>query len=156
MTPDTDPPFPRLPEDPENLKRLRAEAQRRLDEEQRPPAPVYGGPPSGGGSGGRPVTRRWTLAGLIVLVVGAIGALLARIFGWPPFSRPLYGGPPLPQPPMPVYGGPVAPPPCPGIVPPPQPQPQKPHKKHEQPAPPIRPNAPVYGGPPPQPPPPSN
>ena len=45
MKPNSDPRLPRSPEDPDELLRLREDALRRLEKEERPPAPVYGGPP---------------------------------------------------------------------------------------------------------------
>src|ERR1700691_4975239 len=115
MTPDSQPPLPRRPDDPENLERLRKEARGRLDKEERPPAPVYGGAPI--------VTRRWTLRGLVLLVLGALAAIAAWFwFGVRPPAT-VYGGPPLPVPP-------------------------EPSKKSDSPPPdvPQRPPAPIYGG----------
>lgn len=150
VTPDSDPPFPRPPANSENLRRLRAEAEKRLNQEQPtpvviyggPPAPVYGGPPSGGGSGmngGKRVTRRWTIAGLVALALGAIWAALWRLLGRNPFvPATVYGGPPAP-----VYGGPaptpqvpVNPAPAgPDSVTPSNPQPHKSHQSTQQPLP---------------------
>ena len=59
-------------------------------------ATVYGGPPS-------PITRRWTLRGILLLIVGAIVALAAAIWGYKKVTVPVYGGPPaqVPTPPPP-------------------------------------------------------
>jgi hypothetical protein len=157
VNPDSDPPLPRSPDDAENLRRLRENARRELEREERPypaavyggppPAPVYGGPPQFGGA---PVTRRWTLKGILLLLGGIIGGLVALWFGARRYVAPVYGGPPIqpPNPPAPVYGGP----------PPPNPEPPNPAPSNPgwtQPAPSPQPNpapnppAPVYGGPPP-------
>ena len=135
MKSDSDPRLPRSPQDPDNLRRLREKARADRDEEERmspatiygmpppplePPAPpemapVYGGPPSANGGGS--MTRRLTLWGLLLLALGAIGAIIVRLFGGfriiplafgqsgPP--APVYGGPPIPppQPPQPSPGG---------------------------------------------------
>jgi hypothetical protein len=150
VTPDSDPPFPRPPENSENLRRLRAEAEKRLNQERPtpvviyggPPAPVYGGPPSGGGSnanGSKRVSRRWTIAGLIALALGVIWAALWRLLGRNPLvPATVYGGPPAP-----VYGGPAPTPqvpvnpapPGPDSVTPSNPQPHKPHQSTQQPLP---------------------
>jgi len=125
MSPDPDTPFPRSPDDPDKIRRLRAEAMRNLAEEERAaPAPVYGGPSMGAGGS---VTRRWTLRRILMILVGAAGAIIALFFVGRRIVAPVYGGPPIPQPPndnppAPVYGGPVPPAPRPG--PPPQPAPQ--------------------------------
>ena len=141
MNPDSDPPLPRSPNDPDNLRRLRENALRQMEQEERPaPMPVYGGPPQFDGGG--PVSRRWALKGVLLLLAGIIGAIIAKLFGARRIVAPVSGGPPAPNPqpspqpnpPAPVYGGP----------PPPQPQPPQPQPS--QPNPP----APVYGGPPPQ------
>ena len=73
----------------------------------REPSTVYGGPPT-------PVTRRWTLRGIVLLILGAISALAAAIWGYRKITAPVYGGPPAA-----VYGGPPAPAPTP---PPSEPQ----------------------------------
>jgi hypothetical protein len=125
------PPLPRPPGDEENLRRLRKEAAERMAREvpmgPKPspayrPAPVYGGPPI--------ITRRWTLRGVLMLMVSSLVALAAALWGYRKITTPVYGGPPAPSPsgpvpPSTVYGGP----------PPPQES--------------QRPPAPVYGGPPP-------
>ena len=139
MEQDSQPRLPRSAQDPDNLRRLRQEALKRLEEEERlspaviyggppllpdrpvredrEPAPVYGGPPiDGGGS----VTRRGILWALLLAALAALGAVAVWLFK-------KHGAPPVvPQagPPAAVYGGP----------PPPQP--------------PKRDPAPVYGGPP--------
>ena len=132
MKPDSDSRLPRSPQDPETLRRLREEALRRLEEEERtPPAPVYGGPPPfperpapdypvpapvyGGptmGGGGGSLTRRRTLWGLLLAALGALGGVAAWLFGRRHTSGnagqswmpgPVYGGPPIvPPPPQPV------------------------------------------------------
>jgi hypothetical protein len=114
---------------------------RQMEQEERPaPMPVYGGPPQFDGGG--PVSRRWTLKGILLLLGGIIGALLALWYGTRKTVAPVYGGPPAPNPqpspPAPVYGGP----------PPPQPQPLQPQPLQPQPWQP-NPPGPVYGGPPP-------
>lgn len=134
MKPDSDPRLPRSPQDPDNLRRLREEALRRREEEERAsPATVYGGPPPptddrpgppelaavyGGPppfNGGGSITRRLTLWGLLLLALGALGAIIARLFGRSRVITPEYlqSGPPAA-----VYGGPPIQPPQ-----PPQPQP---------------------------------
>jgi hypothetical protein len=156
VTPDSDPPLPRLPDDPDNLRRLRADALRRLDEEERAaPAPVYGGPSMGGGDS---VTRRWTLRRILMILIGAAGAIIALFFVGRRIVAPVYGGPPMPgpdNPPAPVYGGPL--PPAPNPAPKPAPSPEFAPKKHPKPRPEQppqpKPQATVYGGPPPPPPP---
>ncbi|HTS28885.1 MAG TPA: hypothetical protein VMH81_23605 [Bryobacteraceae bacterium] len=103
-----EPPLPKPPGDEENLRRLRREAAERLDREQHsspPPAPVYGGPaPVYGGPapvyGGPPVTRRWTIRG----VLGALAAL-AGFWAYRKMTTPAYGGPPPPQPKPPAGPG---------------------------------------------------
>jgi len=148
VSPDPDTQFPRSPDDPENLRRLRAEALRNLDGEERAaPAPVYGGPSMGGGGS---VTRRWTVRRILSILIGAIGAIIALFFVGRRIVAPVYGGPPLPRPdnpPAPVYGGPLPP------APNPSPSPELAPKKHLQPRsdpqPIAKPSAPVYGGPPP-------
>lgn len=130
MKSDSDPRLPRSPQDPDNLRRLREKAMADRDEEERmstatvygmpppplePPAPpeqapVYGGPSMGGGSGS--MTRRLTLWGLLLLALGAIGAILIRLFGGLRIiplvlgqsvpSAAVYGGPPVPSPQPPV------------------------------------------------------
>jgi len=129
VKPDSDPPLPRSPRAPDELRRLRQEASGRVEGEERAspatvyggppplddgpapgnrePAPVYGGPSMGGGGGGS-VTRRRTLWGLLVVALGVIGAIFARLFrgrrsdssGLGQFRppAPVYGGPPIPQP----------------------------------------------------------
>jgi len=107
MMPDSDPPLPRSTDDPDNLRRLREDALRRLEQEKHPsPAPVYGGPPQVD-----PPTRRWTLRGLLLLLAGIIGGIVALWFGVRRIVAPVYGGPPPQQtnPPAPVYGGPPPP-----------------------------------------------
>jgi len=130
-------------------------------------ATVYGGPPGGGG----PVTRRWTLRGILLLILGILGGAIAAIFGYRRLTAPVYGGPPAPGPgkfPAAVYGGPV-PRPDPSLEQPkiqPDPKTKQHSKPHGEPPPqppapapgpsvPSRP-APVYGGPPPKPQPPPN
>lgn len=116
MTANTDPPLPRPPQDSDRLQRLREEAVRRVEEEERagpmrpaapgsgepgppiviyggPPAPVYGGPPPGK----RGLSRRGVLGAIIVLLGALVGWLLGR-------RRPQ---PVLP--PATVYGGPAPP-----------------------------------------------
>ena len=98
------PPLPRTPDDPEKLRRLRGEALRRVEqEERRAVAPVYGGAPI--------PERRWTLRALMILLLGAIAAFAGWV-AWRRMSAPVYGGPPPPdgKAPAPVYGGPVRPP----------------------------------------------
>ena len=98
------PPLPKPPGDEENLKRLREEAARRMAQErtERPggrdpqrsePYTVYGGPPG--------PTRRWTLRGIVLAILGALAALAAAIWGYRKVTTPVYGGPPAA-----VYGGP--------------------------------------------------
>ncbi len=107
MKPDSDARLPRSPDDPDKVRRLREDALRRLEEEERSsPAPVYGGPPPfrGGGS----ITRRRTLGGLILGALGVVGAGVAWLFRGrrivpPDFAltgpqAPVYGGPPIPMP----------------------------------------------------------
>jgi hypothetical protein len=98
------PPLPRPPDDADALQRLREEAMRRMENEPRPvyggPAPVYGGPP---------VTRRWTLRGILMLIAGAVAAIAGGIWGYEKMTTPVYGGPPAPEPKA-VYGGPTPPP----------------------------------------------
>lgn len=85
-----------------------------------PPAPVYGGPPAPV-YGGPPPSRRWTLKGIVLMILSAIAALAAAFLGYEKMTAPVYGGPPPatptpePNPPAPVYGGPppTAPPPPP-------------------------------------------
>ena len=55
------------------------------------PMPAYGGPP--------PPTRRWTLRGILMLIVGALAAIAAAVWGHQKISVPAYGGPPAPRPP---------------------------------------------------------
>jgi hypothetical protein len=140
---DSDPPLPRIPEDPESLRRLRREALRELQDEEElfarapvygtPPPPedrgsaatVYGGPPPqerptaatvyGGPAmgGGGQLTRRWTLKRILILLAAVLAGITAIFFG----TR---------RPPAPVYGGPPI-----------EPQPKE--------------NYPLYGGPPPRP-----
>jgi hypothetical protein len=132
-TPDSEPPLPRQPHDPKNLARLREEARRRLDHEERSPAPAFGGAPPAPVYGGAPiVTRRWTLRGIVALVAAALAAVAAVVTRkWIASSHPgetsrpaatVYGGPPPPTPtppvdssgpPAPVYGAPPMPPPAP-------------------------------------------
>ena len=59
------------------------------EESMRGPAPVYGGPP---------ITRRWTLRGIIMLVVSALAAIAAGLFAYQKITAPAYGGPPAPVP----------------------------------------------------------
>jgi hypothetical protein len=124
MEPDQ-PPLPRPPGDPENLRRLREEAAarvRREEIERNRSTPVYGGPPP------LPPTRRWTLRGILIVIASALAAIAAALWGYRKISLPAYGGPPAPQPPAP-----------------PHPAPQEDRRNP----------APAYGGPlPPQPPPP--
>lgn len=137
MKPDSDPPLPRSPDAPDELRRVREDALRRLEDEERPPAapvyggpppeyngppagydepaPVYGGPPVFGGGGS--VTRRWTLWGLLLVAFGTVGAIVARLFRGSRNVPPEYG---QSGPPAPVYGGPPIPPPQ-----PPSPQPNE-------------------------------
>jgi hypothetical protein len=113
--------------DPENLKRLREEARRRLEQEpQQPPypAPVYGSPPIPAPAyGGPPVPKRLlTVKGFLLAMAGAVLALAAWfIWGGVKPPMPAYGGPPAP-----VYGGPPTPPPKP---PPKEPAPKTPKPK---------------------------
>jgi hypothetical protein len=97
------PPLPRPPGDEENLQRLRQEAAERMRREPytvygAPPAPVYGGPPG--------PTRRWTLRGILLVILSALAAIAAAIWGYEKVTTPVYGGPPAP-----VYGGPPVEPP---------------------------------------------
>ncbi|HLK63503.1 MAG TPA: hypothetical protein VKU19_08685 [Bryobacteraceae bacterium] len=105
------PPLPKPPADEENLRRLRQEAAERMRREAAsyPPAPVYGGPP---------ISRRWTLRGIVTLVASAVAALVAGLWGYRKVVTPVYGGPPNA-----VYGGP----------PPPQPTPPQPGPANEPP-----------------------
>jgi hypothetical protein len=158
-TQEPDPPLPRKPEDVSELQRLRKEALQHLDAEERPssatvyggPAPVYGGPPSGG-----PVTRRWTLKRILILVFSLVAAALAALFAlWKRPPAPpivIYGGPPIQRDPrenQPLYVTPTTP--VPGD--------KHPHRKPSpvpgpKPTPPQQPPpaAAVYGGPAPRPP----
>lgn len=127
MKPDSDPPLPRSPDDPDNLRRLREDALRRLEDEERPsPAAVYGGPPPvddlpapvyGGPApvygGPPPVNRRRTLWALLLLALGMVGAFVARLFRRRRIVPDGYG---QSRPPAPVYGGPPIPPPQPTPV----------------------------------------
>lgn len=158
----SDPTLPRLPEDPDQLHRLREEALRHLqDEERLGPTPVYGGPPIGGG-----VSRRWTLKRILFVVLGAIAAGLAAFFALrkraPEPHIVIYGAPPIDRTRKdnPVYGGPIPPRPRdksrertkPHTQPVPGPKPVPPGKKptdSTDPAP--GPPAAVYGGPVPPP-----
>ena len=116
MKPDSDPPLPRSPDDPDNLLRLREEALGRLEDEERAspapmyggPAPVYGGPPPIGGGGS--VTRRRTLWGLFLVALGMVGTIIARLFRGRRLATPEYA-PSTPQ--ATVYGGPPPRPPQP-------------------------------------------
>jgi hypothetical protein len=102
------PPLPRPPGDERNLRRLRKEAAGRMGREEPVPADpitVYGGPPF--------VTRRWTLRGILMLVVAALAAIATAIWGYRRIAVPVYGGPPAP-----VYGGPPPPQPPPPAEPP--------------------------------------
>ena len=126
---ESNPPLPRLPEDPENLRRLRREALRRMEEdEERMPVVIYGGPPpqqqdrppavtiyGGPPIGGSGVTRRWTLKRILIVIAALIAGLTALFLGTRKVVAPVYGGPPLPPEPRPapdrrenapVYGGP--------------------------------------------------
>ena len=108
MKPNSDPRLPRSPEDPDELLRLREDALRRLEKEERPPAPVYGGPPPADRGGW--VTRRRTLRELLLVPVGTVGAIVARLFGGRRMVGPVYAqsGPQgQARPPAPVYGGPA-------------------------------------------------
>lgn len=88
--------------DPENLRRLREQAQRRLEQEaiQQPyPAPVYGSPP---------IPPRWFTAKRLVFAL--LGALLAAVAWFTLSGRnpwvnpaPVYGGPPPPSPQPPAF-----------------------------------------------------
>jgi hypothetical protein len=117
--PESDPLLPRVPEDPENLRRLRREALRRMEEDEfRAAAAVYGGPPpntdlgklpqpgqSGpmaatvyGGptsGGGGSVSRRWTLKRILILLAALLAGLTALFVGTRKISAPVYGGPPI-------------------------------------------------------------
>lgn len=158
--PDIVPPLPRPLDEGNEIRRLREEARRNLDAEERPPAavyggptPVYGGPPFGGGS----VSRRWTLKRIFLVLFGLIAAALAALFfGRRPGPGPgnvIYGGPPPrpdPGPANPVYGGPVPPPDPKGALKKRKPSPRKPAAPKPPSGPP--PAAAVYGGPAPRPP----
>jgi hypothetical protein len=152
---DFDPPLPRLPEDQENLRRLRREALRKLRDEEEllwrapvyggPPPPaehnspttVYGGPPPqeppsagtvyGGPTmgGGGQVTRRWTLKRILFLVGAILAGLLALFFGTRKITAPVYGGPPIDPSPKDNY------PVYGGPVPPPSPRPEPTPKRHQ-------------------------
>ena len=81
------------------MRQLLDDARRKMEEEEymrTMPRPVYGGPP---------VTRRWTMRGIVMLIAGALAAIAAAVFGMWKMAAPVYGGPPAP-----VYGGPVVPP----------------------------------------------
>jgi hypothetical protein len=138
LTSPPEPDLPRSPKDEANLRRLRKEARRRLAEdeglqldklradpvddgslsERLSSITVYGGPIWGGEAPAgqlpdesrQPVTRRWTLRGILLLILGLVAAMLAALFGLSRRPSPVYGGPPAP-----VYGGP-----------PPKPQPSPP------------------------------
>jgi hypothetical protein len=85
------PPLPRRPDDSDALRRLREDAARRMEEDERmQPRPVYGGPPI--------VTRRWTLRGILMLIAGAVAAIAGAIWGYEKVTTPVYGGPPAPDP----------------------------------------------------------
>ena len=160
------PPLPRPLDDANEIRRLREEARRNLDAEERYPAAVDGGLPMGAGPprGAEPPSRRGILKRILIVIFGLIAAGLAALFyGTRPGPGPgnvIYGGPP-PQPAPdhgnPVYGGPVPPPPGP-----------EDERKKRKPSPRKRvaPNAPldhgqprppaaVYGGPAPRPQPPT-
>jgi hypothetical protein len=99
MDQDAPTPLPRPPDDPENLRRLREEAVRRVEQEERarpitiygePPAPVYGGPPPPPSTysaappppapayGGAPApARRWSLVSVVLLIVAALALVAA-------------------------------------------------------------------------------
>ncbi len=108
-------PLPKPPDDPDRLRRLQGEALLRVQREEREAAPVYGGPPVGGGrpvgaSGSRgeagPGTKpRWTRRGLLITLGAILAALVAAVAGWrflfEPVHRPLYGGPPMDNRPLP-------------------------------------------------------
>jgi hypothetical protein len=125
-----------------------AQEPRKGDESS--PMPLYGSPPSGQDEpttapqrnppttiyGGPPITRRWTLRGILLVIVGALAALAAAIFGYKKITTPVYGGPPAPRPPAP--GGEV-----------PGPRGEAP-APHDEPSRDVHGGAPaaVYGGPP--------
>jgi hypothetical protein len=107
-SPSTVPP----PSDPENLRRLREEAQKRLDQEQtRPPypAPAYGSPPIPAPAyGGPAIKASWfSPKRAIFLVLGFLVAIAAwaLLGGRVPWINPapVYGGPPLPAPRPPAF-----------------------------------------------------
>ncbi len=127
---ESDPPLPRLPEDLDNLRRLRREALRRMaEDEDRMPVVIYGGPPpqpdrptaaavyGGPTMGDKGVTRRWTLKRILVILAAMLAGLMALFFGTRKNTNPVYGGPPVQPRPgpvaepvgkenAPVYGGP--------------------------------------------------
>ncbi|HEY4361966.1 MAG TPA: hypothetical protein VGN17_13395 [Bryobacteraceae bacterium] len=93
------------------MRQLLDDARRKMEEEEymrTMPRPVYGGPP---------VTRRWSIRGIVMLVAGALAAIAAAVFGWNKMAAPVYGGPPVQPvppngeitPPAAVYGGPPPP-----------------------------------------------
>jgi hypothetical protein len=95
-----EPDLPRPADDPENLRRLREEALRKLDleERERVPAPVYGGPPV---PAPRKFWRRWMLW-VIGILVALVAWLMFKHHIWPVNPAPVYGGPPTPTPPAPA------------------------------------------------------
>jgi hypothetical protein len=122
VKPDSDHPLPRSPEDSDNLRRLRDDGLRRLQEEERNFLPVYGGPPPAPVYGGPPAKGRWTPRRLLLILLGIIAALAALLFGTRAVIHPypVYGGPPPPDPSQ-VNPQPVNPPTPSDGAPPPQP-----------------------------------
>ena len=102
--------LPRPQGDPDNLRRLREQAQARLEQEardrlpapvyggapleDRPPAPVYGGAPV---NAVRKVSARWIVLA-VAIGLAVIVWLMAKLGIWPMRPAPVYGGPPLPRP----------------------------------------------------------
>jgi hypothetical protein len=141
-----------MDQDQDNLDRLREQARRRMEEDERtmppPQVPAYGAPPTGGGMPrpNEPVTiygappigglgRRRGLKYVLIALLAAIAGAVAWIFGHGPGPSPMavYGGPPIVPVPPPNDSTKSTAPPS-----PPKPRPTPPN--------------PVYGAPPPRPP----
>jgi hypothetical protein len=119
VKPDSSPRLPRSPHAPDNLLRLREDALRRLEQEERAILTLAKGEPARTDRDGS-MTRRRTLRELLLVPLGVVGAIVARLFGGrrvvasvyaqsePP--KPQVQQPPLPRPEperAPVYGGPA-------------------------------------------------